>query len=106
MPSLTQPPSMPGEVTAAIENIGNRARAQIIHELALHSPQSARELADRVGAHPGVVYQHLLQLESAHLVAADTEAGRRAGKIVRWTVNADAVDTMIRTLTKYLLPER
>lgn len=106
MPSLTQPPSMPGEVTAAIENIGNRARAQIIHELALHSPQSARELADKVGAHPGVVYQHLLQLESAELVVADTEAGRRAGKVVRWTVDVAAVDTMIHTLATYLAPER
>lgn len=93
---------MPGEVTAAIENIGNRARAQIIHELALHSPQSARELADKVGAHPGVVYQHLLHLERAALVAADTEAGRRAGKTVRWTVDTKAVNAMVHTLATYL----
>jgi len=96
---------MPGEVTAAIENIGNRARAQIIHELALHSPQSARELADKVGAHPGVVYQHLLQLERAGLVSSDTEAGRRAGKVVRWAVDTEAVRTMVRTLSAYLEAE-
>lgn len=102
MPSLIYPPSMPGEVTAAIENIGNRARAQIIHELALHGPQTARELAAAVSANPDVVYQHLLRLESARLVAADAEAGHRAGKIVRWTVDRQAVDATVATLAAYL----
>ncbi|MFS0701769.1 ArsR/SmtB family transcription factor [Cellulomonas sp. 179-A 4D5 NHS] len=102
MPRLTTPPDMPGEVAAAIEVIGNRVRARVLRELALHGPQTAVDLAAAIGQRREVVYQQLVVLEDAGLVSADEPPGRRLGRTVHWTVRDDAVQNLVARIGAYL----
>lgn len=91
MPRLTEPPEMPREVADAIEVIGNRARTELLHQLAEHGPLTTTELADRIGAPRTSTHTHLVQLEAARLVVADEPSGSRAGRVVRWSVDRDRI---------------
>ncbi len=103
MPRLTRPPGMPQEVSDAIELIGNRARAQILHELAVRGPLSAPDLAELLGARRETVHTHLVVLEDAGLVVADEPAGRRAGRAVRWRTDVTAVRCHVSELQRFLI---
>ena len=83
--SLWAPPGTPApDALAAL--IGRR-RAEILTEL----PASTRELAERLGASPGGVSEHLGVMRAAGLIH-----GRREGREVRY-VRTDAGDALLRT---------
>lgn len=102
MPRLIQPPAMPQEVEAIIETIGNRARAQVLHELATQGQATAPELAHHLGSNRATTGAHLKALEAAGLVRADIPEGQRQGRAVRWTIDAERVDHYLRELGNYL----
>ena len=93
---------MPHEVEEIIETIGNRARAQVLHELAAGGPATAPELARRLGSNRASLGAHLKALEAAGLVDADVPPGQRQGRAVRWSVNDDRVQGHLRRLGNYL----
>ncbi|MCL3863021.1 helix-turn-helix domain-containing protein [Actinotalea sp. K2] len=86
----------------AIEIIGNRVRARIVRELAVAGPRTAPEIAQAINARREIVYQHLVTLEAAALVVADEPAGRRHGRTVRWSVQADQVLLLTEEFARYL----
>lgn len=101
MPRLTQPPQMPGEVADAIEVIGNRARTELLHQLAQHGPLTTTELAERIDAPRTSTHSHLVKLEAAGLVVADEQSGERAGRTVRWRVHQERVRELAEAWRAY-----
>ena len=102
MPRLIQPPAMPQEVEAIIETIGNRARAQVLHELATRGQATAPELARLLGSNRARIGAHLKALEVAGLVRADISEGQRQGRTVRWSLDPACVEEHVRRLGDYL----
>lgn len=102
MPRMTQPPGMPEEVSAVIDAIGNRARGALLHTLAQHGPQTALDLAQRVGTGHSSVHRHLLELEEQGTVHADTASGHRHGRTVTWSIDVARVNELIDIWRGYL----
>lgn len=92
---------MPQEVEEIIETIGNRARGQVLHELAANGPTTAPELAQRLGTNRASIGAHLKALESAGLVGADVAIGQRHGRTVRWNIDHQRVEQSVRRLGDY-----
>lgn len=102
MPRLTRPPAMPGEVEAAIETVGNRARAELLRTLAIHGPLTLSELADELGASRTGTHHHLVALEQHGLVRCDRPPEERRGRTVRWSLVPGAGQKMVDALAKYI----
>lgn len=108
MPRLIQP-SHPQEVEAAIEVLGNRAHAAILRYLHLNGPCSTGEIlrgivleGSKKLTRPGLQH-HLEALEAAGAVTADSPAGHRHGKRVKYQANIDAVEFgMLPAYVNYL----
>ena len=81
---------MPPEVAAIIDTLGNKARIEVLHQLATR-PMTTAELADLVDAERSWVSRHLAVLEDLALVTADRPRGNRARLPVVWQINRAAV---------------
>lgn len=81
---------MPPDVAAIIDTLGNKARIEILHQLAARA-MTAAELADLVDAERSWVSRHLTVLEDLDLVTADRPRGTRARLPVVWQANREAV---------------
>ncbi len=104
MPHLTEPPGMPEVIRSVVDRIGNQARAQILRELALDGPLTARQLADRVGSSSMSVARNLAVLAESGLVEGRSTGGWHAAKL--WTIDREAVRRDLVALEAFLLPER
>lgn len=93
---------MPQEVDAVIALFSNRARAQILHELATTGPATAPELAGRMGSGRAVISAHLAALQSAGVVHGDLPAGQRHGRTVHWSIDVERVEEHLRLYAHYL----
>lgn len=102
MPRLTRPPAMPGEVEAAIETVGNRARAELLRALAIHGPLALSELSDELGASRTGTHHHLVALEQRDLVQCDHAPEERRGRTVRWSLIPGAGQKMVDSLGDYI----
>ena len=102
VPRLSKPPTMPEEVLAIIDAIGNSARTEILRHLSSQA-MSTRELADVVGVEHSRILRHLAVLEGLDLVVADHPRGERrgVGRIVLWTTNRKRVEEVGRHWTAY-----
>lgn len=102
MPRLTTPPWMPPEVEVVVEALGNRARVQILRELARGDALTIADLAPRVGTSAVSVLRHVHVLEEHGLVDGDHARGARRGRDVRWRARSGAVEAALETLREYL----
>ena len=108
MPRLIQP-DHPQEVEAAIEVLGNRAHAAILRYLHQNGPCTTGEIlkgivldGNKKLTRPSLQH-HLEALEATGAVTADSPAGQRHGKRVKYKANIDAVEFgMLPAYVNYL----
>jgi DNA-binding transcriptional ArsR family regulator len=106
MPRHIEPAAMPRGVSAAIETIGNRVRTEILRALHSRGPLTTTELAEHVATRRETVHYHLTHLEEAGLVTGDQSGDDRARRrVVRWTIQADAVRATLTALGAYIFDE-
>lgn len=67
---------------------------------------TVRGLTDALGVSMASVRRALDQLESDGVVVGSPPPGERAGKFVKYRVDADRVRTLLRVLEKHLLDEQ
>jgi predicted ArsR family transcriptional regulator len=92
-----------GEVAAAIESFGTMFARGVVRHLALHGASTTGEIAEALGTDANTARRRLVQLEAAGLVVADTAAGERSGRRVRYDLDRDRVQTLVDALREYLL---
>lgn len=92
VPRLSKPTSMPKEVLAILDAIGNRVRTEILRHLSARQLTVA-DLADMTGVDRSSVLRHLRVLEDLGLVSADHPPGERLGRgrTVLWHTNRERV---------------
>src|SRR6266508_4064971 len=92
VPRLSKPGSMPKEVLAVIDAIGNRARTEILRHLSA-GQLTVADLAELTGVDRSWILRHLTVLEELGLVSADHARGERLGRgrTVLWQTNRDRV---------------
>lgn len=102
VPRLSKPPTMPEEVLAIIDAIGNSARTEILRHLSSRT-MSTREMADTVGVEHSRILRHLAVLEDLDLVSANHSRGERrgVGRAVLWTTNRKRVEEVGRHWIAY-----
>ena len=101
VPRLSIPDDMPREVQTVIDCLGNRARTEILRQLAT-KPMTAMELATALGFNHASIHRHLKALEDAGLVQADQPSGRRVGVTVHWSTDAANVTTAAHLWLAYV----
>lgn len=91
MPRLIQP-RQPPEVETAIEIIGSRIRSAIIRFLAQNGPSTSGEIGKGVNIGRPSLQVHLVALEEANAITADTPHGARHGRNVRYEANLEHIE--------------
>lgn len=92
VPRLSKPASMPREVLAILDAIGNRVRTEILRHLSARH-MTVAELADLTGVDRSSILRHLRVLEELGMVSADHPPGERLGRgrLVLWHTNPTRV---------------
>ena len=101
MPTLTQPP-LPEDVAAAIDALGNSARAYLLHILSSRGEQTAAELAEAISSDRRSALRHVLTLENVGAVRGDVPTEQRHGRTVRWSINDARVAELTALVDRYL----
>ncbi len=86
MPRYVRPAHGPN-VEAAIEVLGNRARAALLRFLIEHGPATRGEIAEALDMSPSTTYNQLKALAAAGAIASDPPISAEThGARVRWMV--------------------
>lgn len=86
MPRYVRPAQGPN-VEAAIEVLGNRARAALLRFLREHGPATRGEIAEALGMSPSTTYNQLKALAAAGVILSDPPVSAEThGARVKWSV--------------------
>lgn len=100
VPRLTRPTGMPEEIALVVEVMSNAVRTEILRVLA-QKPLTAVEISQLTGVVHSSIHRHLVLLEDAGLVHTDHEPHRRRGREIRWTVDAQRIESMAAEWAAY-----
>lgn len=101
MPNLLRP-KMPLDVEAAVSLIGNRARADILHNLSALGPSTVGRLHSALDISRPSLNRHLDVLSRAGLVQTDPPAGLRHGKNVVYAIHRTRVRELVQAYAAFI----
>lgn len=104
MPRLTHPSQLPEGVSSAIDVMGNRARTEILRQLATHGPSTLSELAEGIEATRQATHGHVRLLERLGVLEGDLPPEQRRGRTVRWRANEARVRALVQEWLDYVAP--
>lgn len=96
---------MSQEVSDAIEVLGNRSRATIVHLLACRAPRSATELAVELNSPREAIYIHMRLLERSGVIVRAVYPGG-APNVTYWEVDPRRVDALIQLWADFMAGRR
>lgn len=103
MPRYAQGADLPQAVAGLVDSVGaNRARLAIVLYLQAHPDATRGQVTEAMGIGHQTVYSHLKALEQAGVVVGDVPDETRAGRTVRYRLQAETVRTQLRELLALL----
>lgn len=94
-------PGLPAELLAAATSFGTPLRLAILH-LLRHEAMSSFEMADALQIGVTTITSNLTVLEGCGVLTASEPARGRHGRRVRWSVDQQALDHLLETMSRYV----
>lgn len=103
VPRLYKPtdPDRDDDVEAAVQLAGSRPRHEIVRFLSEHGPSFRSDISEGTGIVGGALGTHLDRLMGIGVIEADIPEGKRTGRAIRYTLDAQRVNYLLDAWFRY-----
>lgn len=99
--STTDP--VPEEVDVSVRAFGNKVNNSILRFLHERPQANLGDILESLGFKESTTQKHLVELEELGVISGDIPMGRRRGRSVNYSLNADRIKQILEAHMAYLL---